>query len=398
MANFHYRALNEQRQVVVGDVQADSVAHALSQLEALGLTVQSIGYAEAEPSAVAARPLPPGVSAEQMALRSHLERVLQRGQAMTPALRAFAAELPEGYRRRQLIRVLGVLERGDAAEASAALSELPEFWIPLLSAATVSNDAGRVLRQFLDESQRASELRRQWWQSLAYPLIIALLALGVMTVLSFLVVPVFRDIFMEFDLPLPRWTAFVLGVAAWIQSGRILIALAIAVAAVFLLWKLTALLPVSWQVWWGDRFGTPLGRTTAIARLAEFTADLLEAGLEVPDALRIAGFSTRSPRLQRAAWRLAREIDRNEGLPPLSRPDPLTQTIQHALRGAMPPPARIRLLREVGHCHAQRARRRLSWTRGLVEPIAICVIGLVVGGTVLALFMPLVYLIHGLSG
>jgi type IV pilus assembly protein PilC len=60
--------------------------------------------------------------------------------------------------------------------------------------------------------------------------------------------------------------------------------------------------------------------------------------------------------------------------------------------------ARIRLLREVGHCHAERARTRLSWTRGLMEPLAICAIALVVGFTVLGLFLPLIALVQGLAG
>lgn len=408
MANFQFQALNAQRQRVFGELQADSVAHALTQLEARGLTVESIGYVQADSAAVppfadreaaqqqqeAAQDAP----AEQAALRSHMERVLERGQTMVPALRAFAEELPDGNRRRQLSQAIDVLERGDAEEATAHLGRLPEFWIPLLSAATASHDPGRILSQFLDESQRAAELRRQWFQALAYPMLIGLLAIGVLTALSILVVPMFREMFTEFDLPLPRLTVFVLDVAAWISSGKILLALVIVVALGFLLVRLSSRLPASFRVWFSDRFGTPLGRRTAVARLSQFAAELLDAGLDVPATLRIAGYCAQSPRLQRAAWRVAREAERNEGLPPLKQHNPLTQTVLHALRGDMPQAARIRLLREVGQCHAQRVRTQLSWTRGTIEPIAIGAIGLVVGCVVLALFLPLISLIRGLSG
>lgn len=74
----------------------------------------------------------------------------------------------------------------------------------------------------------------------------------------------------------------------------------------------------------------------------------------------------------------------------------LTFTILHAL-GSGEQRARIRLLREIGACYAERARRRFSWTRGIVEPLAIVVIGLVVGTVVLALFLPLISLIQGLA-
>jgi type II secretory pathway component PulF len=63
----------------------------------------------------------------------------------------------------------------------------------------------------------------------------------------------------------------------------------------------------------------------------------------------------------------------------------------------MSPAVRVRLLREISTCHAERVRAGRSWTSGIIEPIAICVVGLVVGWTVLALFLPLVSLIRGLS-
>jgi type II secretory pathway component PulF len=64
----------------------------------------------------------------------------------------------------------------------------------------------------------------------------------------------------------------------------------------------------------------------------------------------------------------------------------------------VPDAARIRLLREVGQSHAQRAAKLLSWSQGMMEPLAVCVLGILVGFTVLALLSPLVRLIQGLSG
>ena len=75
----------------------------------------------------------------------------------------------------------------------------------------------------------------------------------------------------------------------------------------------------------------------------------------------------------------------------------LTATVLYALRTEMPAATRVRLLSEIGVCHGERARRFLSWTHGIIEPLAIAAVGLVVGATVLALFLPLVSLVQGLS-
>jgi type II secretory pathway component PulF len=403
MPDFQFQAVNAQQQLVSGQLQAGNVAEALSQLEARGLVVQSIGYVAAglpgaPPAPAADTAADTGSGPEHAALQTYLGRVMERGQAMVPPLRAFAAELPAGRNRRQLNQAIDVLQRGDAAAAAAQLPRLPEFWIPLLSAATASSDPGRILSQFLEESQRASELRRQWWRSLAYPVAIVLLSLAVLALLSLTVVPVFREMFIEFDLPLPAATVLILNVAAFISSGWALIPVLAVIAALLLLGPFSAALPGGLRSTLDDWFATPLGRRVAVARLARFSADLLEAGMEVPAALRISGHCTHSPRLQRAAGLLAQEAERNDRLPPLERRHPLTQTVVYALRGPVPDAARIRLLREVGQSHAQRAAKLLSWSQGMMEPLAVCVLGILVGFTVLALLSPLVHLIQGLSG
>jgi type II secretory pathway component PulF len=150
------------------------------------------------------------------------------------------------------------------------------------------------------------------------------------------------------------------------------------------------------QNWFGDHVGVRFGRATAIARFAQFTADLLEADLTPPNAVRLAGIAAGSPPLRRAAWRAARDLESGGDVARPANRNLLTATVLHALAGPQHA-SRIRLLREICAAYAERARVRLSWTHGIIEPLAILAIGLIVGLTVLALFLPLVSLIQGLA-
>lgn len=408
MTDFRYQALDSDQKHVAGELQAESVQQAIAQLEADGLTLLSIEVAVDLPSRPDAERSTDdftsadaasngiGVGVEREVLRSHMARVLERGRAIAPALRAYSEEMPSTRRRRQLLTVIEVLEHGNADEAAAALAALPEYWIPLLSAATSSRDPARVLREFLYESQQADDLRRQRWLTLAYPIAIASLAAAVMTALSFFVIPIFREMFYGFGLQLPYLTEVVLTVADWIVSGRALVVLAVIVAFGLLLWLAKRWFPSTGR-WLGDRWNLPFGRTTAIARFARFTADLIESGLAIPDALRVAAFTSHRGRLRRGAWQLARDIEQGESQPPIDSWHPLTASIGYALQSNLPLGTRIHVLREISQCHADRARMRLSWTRGMAEPITIAVVGLFVGTIVIALFLPLVKLVEGLS-
>jgi type II secretory pathway component PulF len=400
MPHFRYQAVNAQQQPIAGELEAQSVSQAVGRLEAEGLTVQSIGYATPGTS-VGESPFreitAPSDEMGQAELVRHMERVIERGRPLTPALHAYAAEMPAGQSRRQLDGILRIIDSGDAALAAAALQKGPTYWIPLLSAATSSPDPGRILQEFLKESRQAEELRRQWRQTLVYPLVMLCAAAAVMIFLSIVVVPVFRDIFSEFGLKLPWLTMSVVTLASWITSGQILIVIAVLVVlGLFLRW-LTGFVPRVIRDFLGDWFGTPLGRWTAIARFYQFLADLLEAELEPAQALLLAGFATGSPRLKRAAWRMAGEM--SAGGEVLQQPYERTRTITalHALRSDLPLVSRVRLLREVSRGHAERASVLLSWTRGIIEPLSLLFIGLLVACVVVALFLPLFSLIQGLS-
>lgn len=405
MPQFRYQALNADEQLVAGEIEADSVAQAIGQLEASGLVVQSIGYATTGQATVlirkGERPDKQArlivTEAEQAELDRHLARIVERGRALAPALRAYAAEMAPSRARRQLTALLAVLDMSDTPHAVAALQRLPAFWIPLLSAATASDDPGRMIQVFVRESNRTVELSRLWRQTLVYPLFLLSASAAVMVFFSVIVIPVFHRVFNDFGLKLPALTRVILTVADWISSGKILlIAIAVGVGA-FLLTKFVHwALPDLLLNWLSDRFGKPLGRSTAMAQFSQYLADLLEAEFAPASALRLAGSAVDSPRIRRAAWRAAGEVNSGE-VSDFAIRRILTASVLNAVQAEMPPRSRVSLLRELSRCHGERATTLLSWTRGVIEPISILFVGLVVAMTVIGLFLPLLGLMQALT-
>lgn len=407
MANFRYQALSADQQPIAGELEADSVSQAIVLLEEQGLSVLSIGYATSQAAAEGmprpavarsrATPVEAAPAGDDVQLQQQMSRVLERAAPLVPALRAYASELPRGRNRRQLQRVLDIIERGNVREATVELPPLSAYWIPLLGAAESSREPGHALREMLEEAQRAEDLRRQWWRALAYPAVIAGLAAVVMTALSLIVIPIYRDILLGFDVPLPWLTLLVVRTSESIVSGRIVLVILAIVAIGFVLSQARVLLPKVLRAELDDYFGTPFGRTTALARFCQFAADLLQAEFDPREAVRLAGQAANSSRLRRAAWRLSRDLELGEPVQRAAYRPILTSTVLHSLTAAMPLAARIRLLREISSSYAERSRARVSWTRGMVEPLAIGVIGVVIGVTVIGLFLPLVSLVQGLS-
>jgi type II secretory pathway component PulF len=185
-------------------------------------------------------------------------------------------------------------------------------------------------------------------------------------------------------------------VAKWITSGQafVQVSLGFVVAAILVIafrhWHVS---PGSWASGW---FGRRFARSTAIAKLAVFTADLLEAGLDRSSALSVAAFANRAPSLRRAAQRLAEGLRTQANIDSLDTRH-MSATIAHALATEMPTTSRVRVLREIGDCYADRTGRVLSWSRGMAAPLATIAIGLIVGLMVIGLMAPLVSLVENLS-
>jgi type IV pilus assembly protein PilC len=405
MPRFQHQSLDASGQTVSGEIDAASVQEAIAQLAADGLAVQSIAIApEAsqrmtasdEPAVAASQSVGAGVGPQGNILEQHLSAVLAGARPLVPALRAYSQEMRSGRRRRELLSVCELLESGDARAAANRLISLPEYWLPLLSAAAATNDPGRVLGEFFEAAERAQELSAQWRRMLTYPVLVAGLALAVVIVISLVVLPSFRELFNDFGLRLPLFTRLVMGLGEFLTSpSAIVTAAAIAlVLVVFVIWRRASpTLVRSLAPGWISR---RLTRSMARTRFARFSAELLEAGLEPPAAARIAAETTRASGFREAGRFLADDLERAKVLEPeLTRP--LSVTTVYALSREMPRASRVRLLKEISNCHADRTRRRLAWAQGVLGPIAICVVGVSVGVIVLALFLPLVQLINSLS-
>lgn len=401
MPQFRYQALNAEQQRVAGVITADGLAHALALLEARQLRVLSIADEESLPPDSPVELEEPGQSPfvtaqQQVEQRRQLEQLLAQARVLLPPLRAFAAEMP-ARKRQQLQCVTEIIAAGDADQAQRTLRVLPGFWIPLLGSAAATRNPGKVLREFIAESQRADQLLRQWTQAIAYPLLLLGVTSGVFVTMSFLFIPVFREIFTGFGIRVPALTQFVLSLAEWITSGRLfLVSLGVLLAIFVLVVAFRVLIPRVWE-WCEDRFSLWRAHSTFVARFAQFAADLFEAGLEPTQALRLAGEATGSRPIARAAQRLSAAVSGGPELSPGLNSRLLTTTVKYALLEPHPPETRIRLLRELSNNHFERMATRLSWTRGLIEPLAILAVGLIVGITVLALFMPLFQLVSALS-
>ena len=158
MAIYHYQAIDATGQLVTGELEAASVQQALVELESRGLTVQSIGLDSAF-----ATPQESQSAGDRHAVSGPLDRRRHRkATCYDPTSRRFSNAAKRSCRRsRRTPRSCPGRQRGrcspcagcwraaSSEQATAALVESPEYWIPLLSAATFVDRTGTNARLIL---------------------------------------------------------------------------------------------------------------------------------------------------------------------------------------------------------------------------------------------------------
>jgi type II secretory pathway component PulF len=341
-------------------------------------------------------------SEELHAAAGQVVHLAQAGLPLASGLRALAEEVPSRCVRR-VLHTLGT--RLDAGESlDAVLAQAPRL-VPaplraLLAAASGSGNLGLLLDRYLTLSRTNRDLRRRLWLTLAYPMLLIAAALGVAAFFVLWLVPQFKDIFEGFQIQLPAATkALLIGsdmvLEHWlpISVGTLFIAGLIFIGVPLLvgranLRRLFHMLPI---------LGSML-QFSGLAAFCHFLALLLEARVRLPEALRLAGAACGDASLKEYSQSLAKGVE--DGLSLADATFGLShfpQTLLNVFRWQSRGDAFAEILRANAEVYEARARTQSGMLVGIIEPFVLTGIAVVIGGVVIALFMPLIKLLNELS-
>lgn len=387
-----YLALDASGQEVRGTLQAASVAEAAEGLKGRGLFPIELGTpaAGAAPSAprqgLGFRPLRP---ADQIMFCRQVALLLRTGHALLPSLEA----LREQASHPALARLAERLTVSVRAGASLSESLEPETTLPPVVARLVrtAEETGQLEQAFAraaDHLERSAELRAQVIASLSYPVLVFLTATGVFWFLALKVVPKLARFLANRGAALPWTTQTLIDVSAFFQTHGALIGLGIAgfTSALFL-WRRTASGRLNL-----DRLllQTPLVggvvRVAAVAQLSRTLALLLQSGVLLLSALRIAAESCSNHALRAELERAREGVLAGESLASGLQSPLIGPLVPRIVATGESAGALDSTLLELARFSEIDLERRLKTLARLVEPAILVLVGGMVGFVYLAFF------------
>lgn len=286
-----------------------------------------------------------------------------------------------------------------------ALSRRPAVFSTIFTRMVAAGEEGgrldSVLSRLADHLDAQKKLQAQVRAALAYPVAVLVIAALVVLVLLWKVVPTFASLFAGLDAELPLATRVVMTVSQQVVTWMPLWATALVVGCV------AAQRFVSTprgRTWWDRRLlALPvvgaIVRKAAIARCCRTLGTLLGAGVPILSGFQITAGTAGNVLIERAILAARTRIEHGETMAGTLRASGVVPplVVQMVAAGEMTG-AVDTMLGRIADFYDEDVETSVSAALSLLEPVLIVGLGVIIGGTVIAMYLPLFELISRLSG
>ncbi|TFC49903.1 type II secretion system F family protein [Cryobacterium sp. TMT2-17-1] len=395
---FAYKGRNAAGKVVKGRLDAASENAAMTRVRTMGLTPISVAEVAVGSGLNVEIKIPgfsKGITLKDLAIMSRqMATMTSAGLSLLRTLNI----LSEQTENKELARILTAI-RNDV-ETGISLSEamdkystvFPPIMINLIRAGETGGFLESSLNSVAGNFESETKLRDTIKSAMAYPTIVLVMAvLAVIGMLTF-IVPVFEKMFAGFggQLPLPTQILVVLSKA--------------------MVWLLPVLIVggIAFTVWWRKNKNTepvrkvvdplklklpvfgPLMTKLAIARFSRNFSTMIGAGVPILQSLNIVGETSGNWVVESALRKVQESVRQGKSIAgPLALEPVFPAMVVQMIAVGEDAGALQTMLGKIADFYDQEVQATAEQLTALIEPLMIAFIGVVVGGMIVALYMPM---------
>lgn len=393
MATFDYAIRDKSGAIRKGKVESDSRAEAQSKLSQQGIILDL-----KEQSALAtmgAIKIGTGIKPKEIAVFSRqFATMIHAGLSLTKCL-AILGQQTENQALREVVAQLGKdVESGQSL--SDALGKHRKVFPPILISMVKAGETGGVLDEVLDrvadhlEADQA--LKAKVKSAMMYPIGIGGLVLVVLVIMMIFVVPTFETMFADMGGTLPLPTQILVTVSHTVASawGFLILAVIIGLVMLFRWWK-GGPGKLSWDAFKLKMpvFGSVI-RKIALARFSRTFGTLVSAGVPILTAMDIVADTSGNEVISRAVKNSRSAIKEGETIAkPLAESKVFPAMLVQMIGVGEETGALDAMLEKVADFYDQEVEAATDGLASLIEPVMMASLGVLVGGMVIALYLPM---------
>lgn len=393
MKTFKYTAKDELGRTLTDSVQADTEVQAVSFLKKQGLVILSLD--ETSSGLVKGKTRHKKVKPAELVIFSRqLATMVDAGLPLVQSLDTLHEQIENPTFKSVVRDLIENIERG--ASFSEALALHPKVFSSLFVNMIKAGESSGTLSEILDRVaaylESSAALKRKVKSAMMYPVIVSTMAFLITLVLLLKVIPVFAGIYESFDSALPMPTQMLLTISNLLRRYFLIFAAAM-VAGVIVLFqylktdggklkfdKFKFCLPI-----FGDLF-----RKIAVSRFTRTLSVLVRSGVPILSALDIVAKTAGNRLVELAVYNAVEEIKKGENISdPLAEskvfPPMVTRMISVGERSGK---LEV-MLSKISDFYDDQVNATVSGLTSLIEPLLIAFLGIVIGGIVICMFLPI---------
>jgi len=323
-----------------------------------------------------------------------LATMIDAGLAMVQSLQALAEQTPNKVMRDVIRDVCVRVEGGDSF--SEALQKHPKVFNRLYVCMVAAGERGGLLAEILARLalylENSARLRKKVKSALMYPAVVTVVAILITIFLLVKVVPVFGEIYSGFGAKLPGPTLFLVSLSETVKKYILLILLG--AGGMVYGWFYFIKTKPGREFWDARRIKLPIFGVIAhkicLTRFTRTLASLIRSGVPILEVLQIVSQTVGNVVMEKAIHRAASDIERGESISTAISKHPVFPTMIVRMITAGEQTGKIDdMLERVSDFLDEEIETTLSGLTSLIEPILIVFLGVVVGGMVICMFLPI---------
>src|SRR6202163_984816 len=395
MITFSYQARDASGRIISGNQDALNEDNAVTSLMSRGLMVLSL-----QKKSVVSRTKKRDwtVKEEGIALFTRqLATMIEAGISLVQALTALY-EQSDPKRQRSLRHVISdVIARVQGGETfNESIAKHPRVFNRLFVSMVKAGEAGGLLAEILDRLagflEASARLRKKIKSAMTYPVIVLCIAFAITTFLIVRVVPIFGEIFKDFGAKLPAPTQFLINVSDFVRGDWYFLILGIG-GTIF---GIRAFLRSKRGKEFSDRwklklpiFG-PLIHKICMSRFSRTFAQLIRSGVPILEVLDIVGGASGNHVVESSIRGVSADVEKGDNLSVALSKKPIFPPMMLRMVSAGEATGKIdTMLEKMADFWDEEIEAMLDALTSLIEPLLIVFLGVIVGGIVIAMFLPI---------
>ncbi len=328
--------------------------------------------------------------------------MIDAGLPLVQCLEILAGQQQNKAFGRMLTGVRASVEEGSTL--AHALRQYPKLFDDLYTNMVEAGEAGGILDDILQRLstyiEKAVKLRRAVQSAMIYPVAVLTIAAGVILLLLWKVVPIFATLFAGLNVALPLPTRIVIGLSHAVASFAWILVVAV-VAAAYALKRCYATsggrMLIDTLILRIPILG-PVMRKIGVARFTRTLGTLISSGVSMLEAMSITARTSGNALLERAIFQVRTAVEEGRTIvDPLQETGVFPNMVVQMIGVGEQTGALDAMLAKVSDFYEEEVDAAVADLLTAMEPIMILFLGVVVGGIVISMYLPLFSLIGQLS-